>query len=331
MFISAVVSTFLMASFTSAEVPAPIHVAWVNRLTSKTAALVLREADSRLMARCFDSEGLDSEDVEAASLALVGTSIDLFQGPRRISQGRVLSVQIDADSLLPCAVEVIAKFDRPLPLIAKGDVLWATNQPHPSSPRESVRQEVAEIARGALPSEMADLCLEQRQVTRRGVKSGTYVGFTCAESVGKNIRSALVFVPRPTATGTGQPRLVMTEDGNFGELSLVEVLNPKSAKSYRLVLRREWHRPGFELNRLELWEDDGQRAQAASSEALASDMLFLRDENFRALDPEAFGESFFSSSENEAPSLSEDKSGVLFPGTLEGLPLELTLSDSSPE
>ena len=288
------------ASAAGSQTTASIDMAIVHRQTSKTAILEIREADDLLMARCLNDHGLDQNEVALASIALEGTEVSLFQGPRRISIGKIISVETASDGLLPCTVQASAEFDRPLPITARGDVLWATNKKLPSTPREPVRSDVEEIARGVLPGSMSKACLDQRTVVRRGTSKGTYVGFTCREgnsgeqpvsessqgsfSGMKNVYSALVFIPKPGSSARGaqpesaQPKIVLTEEGSYGTLSLVDVLDPKKSDGkHELVMRREWDE--HHLNRLELWVDNGNFAQPAGSESQAADMMFLLSED----------------------------------------------------
>lgn len=305
--------------------PAPIHIAWVERRSQRTADLILREADSRLMARCFDPEGLDPSDVDLASEALTGTEVSLFLGPRQIARGKITGVETTADPLLPCAVAVSAAFDRPLPILSRGDVLWATNRPAGSSPREPVRPEVVERARAALPERLNQACLAQKSVARRGTKRGTYVGFSCP--LDGAVSSALVFVPKSGQSETA-PRLVLTEPGDYGTLSLVEVLDPRSETGHRLVMLREWEEIG--LRRLEIWDDGGVTARPAASEALAEDMMFLAGEDARQRRGYPFGDApDAAGADAELEPVPEHKvapedADDLPPGTIEGLPLRLS-------
>ena len=301
-----------------------IELAVAHRRAGRQAALELRLADKSLMARCFDDEGLPDDEVELASLSMMGTEIFLFQGPRQIARGQIETVETSADSLLPCAVMAVANFDRPLPITAKGDILWATNQKLPSSPRETFRTDVEETARLALPPKMAEACLSQRTVARRGTVGGTYVGFVCvpeAESP-QNPQpplSALVFIPKPSSGGSGNssPRLVLEEHGEYGSLTLVDVLNPRRKDGHhRLAMLREWTRPGEvkALRRIEIWEDDGARALPSPSENPASDMMFLLSEEARrgglSFDPEGTSDSGLPWEIPDSGQATEQQTGV---------------------
>lgn len=272
-------STALLAAIllsATALPPTPtIGVAFAERHGARAADLVLREADPRLMALCFDPLGLPPEDVERAQAAAIGQVVWLYQGPRRIARGRLESLGVRADPALPCAVVARAVFERPLPLVGRGDVLWATTRSLDSSPREAVGQDVIERARQALPADLAAACFDRQEVTRRGTRSGTYVGFICPQDGLSH--SALAFVPKK-----GEARLALWERGEYGTLSLIEVLNPRQGERHRLVLARAWPPLGT-ARRLELWEDDGRSAAfPAASEALIGDMMFLLAEEARA-------------------------------------------------
>lgn len=278
MFASALLSAWIALAATAQ--PPGIDLAFVERRGARVADLELREADPRLMAQCFDPEGHSPEELDEARKALIGQVIWLHQGPRRIARGRVESLAIRADPLIPCAVVARARFERPLPLIGRGDVLWATTKSLDTSPREPVGQDVVERARQALPTDLAEACLERQAVTRRGVRGGTFVGFVC-DREGATL-SAIAFVPR-----SGEARVSLVERGDYGKLSLIEILNPGQADRHRLVLSREWPPIGSQ-RRLELWEEDGNAATSAAAESLASDMLFLLAEEARGSAFESF-------------------------------------------
>lgn len=317
-------SAALAAAPSGSRAPASIDIAWVQRRSQRSATLVLREADSRLMARCFDPEGLDPDEVERTSEAMTGTEVSLFLGPRRIARGEITGVETAADPLLPCAVTVLADFDRPLPILARGDVLWATNRALGSTPREPVRPEVVERARAALPEKLNQACLSQKSVARRGTKRGTYVGFTCP--MDSAVSSAVVFVPK-SGQPDAAPRLVLTEAGDYGTLSLVEVLDPRSEKGHRLVMLREWDE--IELRRLEIWDDDGTSARTAASEALAEDMMFLAGEDARRRRAAPFGDAFDTDGGDDDAAASVSSEEDLPPGTIEGMPIRLMSNDGS--
>lgn len=262
----------LVVSAVTPAVPT-IDLAFVERRGSHRAELLIREADTRLMARCFDPMGQDAHEIERAQKAAIGQTIWLYQGPRRIARGRIDSLEVRADSALPCVVVATASFDRPLPLVARGDLLWATTRRFESHPREPVGQDVIERARKALPAGLATACLDRQAVVRRGTRSGIYVGFVCLRG-GAPI-SSVVFVPKK-----GDPRVSLMEHGEYGALTLIEVLNPWRTDRHRLILSREW--PPLGARRLEVWEDDGFTARPATSESLFGDMMFLMAETSRA-------------------------------------------------
>lgn len=264
--------TWIALATTALPQPPTIDLALAERRGARAADLVLRAADPRLMALCFDPEGFAPEETLRAQRAAIGQVVWLYQGPRRIARGRLDSLGVRADPVLACAVVAKASFDRPLPLIGRGDVLWATTRILDTSPREPVGQDVIERARKVLPADLAAACLDRQAVTRRGTRAGTYVGFICLHE--GRPHSAIAFVPKK-----GAPRVSLMERGEYGTLSLIEVLNPRQAEKHRLVLSRDW--PVLESRRLELWEDDGTSAFPAAAEALFGDMMFLLAEQAR--------------------------------------------------
>jgi hypothetical protein len=281
--------------FAAAPAVPSIDLAFAERRGPRTADLLLREADARLMALCFDPVGLAPEAIEHAQKRAIGQPIWLYQGPRRIARGSIESLEASPDPALACAVVARASFDRPLPLIARGDVLWATTKSLDSSPRESVSLDVVERARRSLPAELAEACLDHRQANaRRGTRLGTYVGFVCAP--GEAPISTVVFVPKK-----GAPRVLFVERGDYGTLRLVDVLDPGRTDRHRLVMSREWSLMG--ARRFELWEDDGTSASPAASEALFSDMMFLiAEEAHRQLEmPELDADEAVETTSEEAP------------------------------
>lgn len=264
---------------TSALPPLPvIDMAFAERRGARAAVLVLRAADPRLMAQCFDPVGFAPEEVDRARRAVLGQKVWLYQGPRRIARGHIESLGVRADPALACAVVAKASFERPLPLIGRGDVLWATTQVLDTSPREPVGQDVIERARQALPADLAEACLERQAITRRGTRAGTYVGFVCLQE--GTPHSAIAFVPKQ-----GTPRVSLVERGDYGTLWLIDVLNPRQGERHRLVMARDW--PVLGQRRFELWEDDGIAAFPAASEALFGDMMFLLAEEARTRGPDA--------------------------------------------
>ncbi len=254
----------LLAALAGAA-PPYVEVALARRTGVYGAELTLREADPRLTALCFNPVGYELKELEAARESLLARPVWLYLGPRRVAQGRIEALDSAADPFGPCAVAAQARFDAPVPLVARSDVLWASTERYESSPRKPVAREAPERARHALPPELAQACLKKTAQSARGTSAGTYVGLVCP--VDELEHSAVVLVPKQ-----GEPRVVLLERGERGRLTLVDVLDPKQRRDHRLVLEREL--PAG--RRVELWMSDGEVASPMEAE-----LLFLQ-----SLEPE---------------------------------------------
>jgi hypothetical protein len=250
----------LLVSALLGAAPPYVDLALARRTGVDTAQLTLREADPRLTALCFDPIGYEPEQVALARQAIVGRRVWLYLGPRRVAQGRVEAVDTVHDPFGPCAVEALARFDGPVPLVARSDVLWASTERFDSSPREPAARDAVERARRALEPQLAEACLTRTAASARGTRSGTYVGLTCPLAEGEF--SVVVAVP-----AKAEPKVVLIERSGRGAVSLVDVLDPRERGQHRLVLARE--QP--EGRRLEIWESDGEAATP-----LACERLFLQ-------------------------------------------------------
>ena len=232
-----------------------IEWALAQRTGRNTATLWLLKADRRLQAVCFDPDGLDPAVVEHAKEAAAEQPIWLYLGPRRVAQGRVEAFDSAATPAGPCAVTARATFDETLPLVAAGDVLWASTTKERSEARRPILESAIDRARRALPPVVAACFSEETPAVARGTEGGTYVGFVGEADCGT--LSAIAVVPRD-----GPATLVALEPGR---LSLVDVLDPHRRRGHTLALVRETDG----ARRLELW-----RALASGLERLGAEGEF---------------------------------------------------------
>ncbi len=233
----------------------PIEWALAQRTGPNTATLSLILADRRLQAVCFDPDGLDPAQTERAKAAILEQTLWLYLGPRRISQGRIESLESAPSASGPCAVSARAHFDDPLPLLAPGDVLWASTLKSESEPRGPLVPSAVDRALQALPPHLEPCFKAPSAAVARGTEGGTYVGLV-GEADGGAI-SALMLVPRD-----GPARLVALEPGR---VLLLDVLDPRGRRGHTLAVTREVEGG----RRTELW-----RVLAAGVEKLGAEGEF---------------------------------------------------------
>jgi hypothetical protein len=216
-----------------------IEWALAQRTGPSTATLVLLKADRRLQAVCFDPDGLDPAQTEQAVQEALKRPIWLYLGPRRVAQGRIESLEAAATPAGPCAVRALARFEQAVPLVAAGDVLWASTAKESSQARRPRVPDAIERARRALPEATAHCFAAPRAAIARGTEGGTYVGLVGEADGG--LLSAVVLVARE-----GPSSLIALE---AGELTLIDVLDPQARRGHTLALARQ----AEGTRRIELW------------------------------------------------------------------------------
>ena len=239
----------------TAAPPHSIDLAIAQRTGPSSARLTLLKAEPRLQAICFDEVGYRPSELAAAREEAAAQTLWLYLGPRRIARGHAVSFESAPSPTGPCAVTAEAEFDSAVPLVASTDALWVTGQDLGSQPHLALPRGSLERARQALPEPLAQACQRATSTTARAAESGTYVNLVCALEGGEI--STLVLLPK---RGAGQ--IVLTDRGESGRLSLVDVLDPARSKSNTLLFAREveggrrlelWESDGRELKRLEAW------------------------------------------------------------------------------
>lgn len=233
----------------------PIEWALAQRTGPNTATLSLVLADRRLQAICFDPDGLDLSATERAKSAIQEQPIWLYLGPRRIAQGRIEAIESAPAPAGPCAVSARARFDAPLPLLAPGDVLWASTVKAESEARRPLVASAIARAQQAIPSHLAPCFKAFSAAIARGTEGGTYVGLV--GEVDGGAVSALALVPKE-----GPARIVALE---AGRIFLLDVLDPRARRGHTLAVAREVE----EGRRTELW-----RVLAAGVEKLGAEGEF---------------------------------------------------------
>jgi hypothetical protein len=154
----------------------------------------------------------------------------------------------------PCAVTAEAQFEDAVPLIAKTDVLWVSGRDFGSRPHLPLPKGVLERARASLPEALAESCKQPSSSTSRGSESGTFVNLVCSAPTGET--STLVLLP-----SKGPAQILLSDGGDEGRLTLVDVLDPARKSGHALLLSREVDGG----RRMELWETEGRELKRVQS------------------------------------------------------------------
>ncbi|MFN7133167.1 MAG: hypothetical protein ACK4N5_13900 [Myxococcales bacterium] len=219
-------------------------IAFAQPTGPSTLRLTLEAGPGEEAACNADTLGVEPSAIASRPVVRLHRELSVHVGPRFVGTARVTDVQAWEDAQGRCHLVATAAMEGRLPVLARGDVLWASAARLPSSAWHAPDRNALRAATAALQARVGPGCLREATATLRGSASGTFVGVVCGEA------TAIVRVRKK-----GEPDVVLLSSGSE-RLTLVDVLDPAVKKENLLVLARQ----GEDGRRLELWQANGARA-----------------------------------------------------------------------